>query len=134
MAHLSRTTSSSPTPRPCWRRGRRRHWTRPNGALPVVALLAVIPSLPRAELARLTERLIDRMDEMDDDPDFEDDDPSGGSADDVGEIEGWRDQELCMDPPRYGPDQSLGPVNEVDASRNLNRARQAAYHKERRRD
>ncbi|WP_267395013.1 MULTISPECIES: hypothetical protein [unclassified Sphingomonas] len=35
-------------------------------------LLAVLPSLPRAELARLTERMIDRMDEIDGDPDLED--------------------------------------------------------------
>lgn len=71
MAHPSRTTASSPASRPCWRRGRRRHWTRPNGALPVVALLALIPSLPRAELVRLTTRMIDRMDELDGDPDAE---------------------------------------------------------------
>lgn len=34
-------------------------------------MLAVIPSLPRAELARLTERMIDRMDQIDGDPDLE---------------------------------------------------------------
>ena len=35
------------------------------------SILATIPSLPRAELARLTERMIDRMDEIDGDPDLE---------------------------------------------------------------
>jgi hypothetical protein len=34
-------------------------------------LLAAIPSLPRAELARLTELMIDRMDEIDGDPEVE---------------------------------------------------------------
>lgn len=34
-------------------------------------LLAVIPSLPRATLSRLTTRMIDRMDEIDGDPDLE---------------------------------------------------------------
>ncbi|WP_206378728.1 hypothetical protein [Sphingomonas paucimobilis] len=34
-------------------------------------MFAAIPSLPRAELARLTERMIDRMDEIDGDPDLE---------------------------------------------------------------
>ena len=35
-------------------------------------LLALIPSLPRPVLARLTNRLIDRMDELDGDSDLED--------------------------------------------------------------
>jgi len=35
------------------------------------SMFAAIPSLPRAELARLTERMIDRMDEIDGDPDLE---------------------------------------------------------------
>ncbi|MEJ8631446.1 hypothetical protein P0F65_19930 [Sphingomonas sp. I4] len=37
-------------------------------------MLATIPSLPRAELARITERLIDRMDELDGDTDLESED------------------------------------------------------------
>jgi hypothetical protein len=43
-------------------------------------MLAAIPSLPRAELARLTMRMIDRMDDIDGDPDLEhlrDDDEDG---------------------------------------------------------
>ncbi len=38
---------------------------------PLDVLLSVIPSLPRPLLARLTARLIDRMDEIDPDPDVE---------------------------------------------------------------
>ncbi|MBW6522528.1 hypothetical protein KZ810_03375 [Sphingomonas sp. RHCKR47] len=37
----------------------------------MTTMFAAIPSLPRAELARLTERMIDRMDEIDGDPDLE---------------------------------------------------------------
>lgn len=44
--------------------------------LPLDVLLSMIPSLPRAALSRLTERAIDRMDEMDGDPDSEDEDPA----------------------------------------------------------
>jgi hypothetical protein len=55
-----------------WRRHSSRRWTRDQRRLPADLLLAVIPSLPRASLARITERLIDRMDEIDGDPDMED--------------------------------------------------------------
>ena len=57
-------------------------------ALPdIPAMLAVIPSLPRPLLARLTAHLIDRMDEIDGDPDLED----GGDAEPIDE----REQEDC---------------------------------------
>lgn len=55
-----------------WPRRHRRAWSRRSHLPGSVSLLAVIPSLPRAELARLTERMIDRMDELDGDPDLED--------------------------------------------------------------
>jgi hypothetical protein len=54
-----------------WPRRRFRRWARSNDPATIGALLGAIPSLPRAELARLTERLIDRMDEIDGDPDLE---------------------------------------------------------------
>lgn len=38
----------------------------------VTRMLAIIPSLPRHELGRLTSRMIDRLDEIDGDPDTED--------------------------------------------------------------
>lgn len=40
--------------------------------LPADIALALIPSLPRPHLERLVQSLIDRMDEADGDPDFED--------------------------------------------------------------
>jgi len=46
-------------------------------ALPLALLAQAIPMLSRHELESLTERLIDRLDQIDPDPDLEDDDPSG---------------------------------------------------------
>lgn len=46
--------------------------------LPADVALSVIPSLPRAMLERLAQRIIDRLDEMDaPTEDMEDDDPCG---------------------------------------------------------
>lgn len=51
-----------------WRRHRdRRRWTA-GGSLE--GMLAVIPSLPRPALARLVQRAVDRMDDLDGDPDL----------------------------------------------------------------
>lgn len=69
-----------------WRRVRRRPWARPNGLLPAAAVFALIPSLPRATLAQLTHRLIDRMDEIDGDPDLEhllEDDEDGADREEM---------------------------------------------------
>ena len=66
--------------RPWRRRQPRQAWARQDSRTPVSIMLAVIPSLPRAELARLTTRMIDRMDDIDGDPDLEhlrDDDEDG---------------------------------------------------------
>lgn len=71
MAHLP---LSSPARHPQfspWTRRRTRRWVRTNNIGHAGMLFAAIPSLPRAELARLTERMIDRMDEIDGDPDLE---------------------------------------------------------------
>lgn len=58
--------------------------TRPETA-PLDLALSVIPSLPRALLARLVERAIECLDEMDGDPDIElngDESDRSGSEDD----------------------------------------------------
>ncbi len=55
--------------------------TRPEQA-PLDVVLSAIPSLPRALLARLVERAIECLDEMDGDPDLEDDDPAGQADED----------------------------------------------------
>lgn len=59
---------------PQWRRDRR---PRPSMAS-LTAALAVIPNLPRPLLARLTARMIDRLDALDGDADAE---PSGDELD-----------------------------------------------------
>ena len=75
-------TAAKPTPfnRPWRRRQPRQGWSRQDTRAPVNIMLAAIPSLPRAELAQLTMRMIDRMDDIDGDPDLEqlrDDDEDG---------------------------------------------------------
>lgn len=86
-----------------WRRARdRRRWVA-GGSLE--GMLAVIPSLPRPALSRLVHRAIDRIDEIDGDPDLEaNDDELDGS---MGEDEfcvhnaNWRRHPGCpiADPP-----------------------------------
>lgn len=54
--------------------------TNPYGgasALPLTLLVQAIPMLSRHDLESLAERLIDRLDEIDPDPDAEEDDPAG---------------------------------------------------------
>lgn len=46
-------------------------------ALPLDLIAQVIPRLSRHDLAELAERLIERLDQQDGDPDLEDDDPTG---------------------------------------------------------
>lgn len=76
------TTRPAPrhTPRRRYRADRRRAAHGPH----LEALLTVLPSLPRPALARLVQKAIDRMDEMDTDPDREDDDPEHCLAGDDG--------------------------------------------------
>jgi len=63
-------------------------------ALPVALLEQAISQLSRSELAGLTERLIDRLDELDPDPDLEPngDELDGTGAEDEALLEPCRDQ------------------------------------------
>jgi|GEM_PF-6857696 len=54
---------------------------QPVQAAPLDVLLSAIPSLPRAVLARLTDRLIEQMDRMDPDPDIEDSEAGNSEID-----------------------------------------------------
>ena len=95
--------------------------TRGNAAaLPLTDLLAIIPSLPRPLLGRLVTRMIDRMDEIDGDPDLEPE--TDLCTDDAGEQEEYRHRGIRTDLPRYGVNQTLGPINEAEAWRNFARA------------
>lgn len=71
MAQISTTWPPRRRSAQPWPRINRRRWSRPNDLAGMASMFAAIPSLPRAELARLTERMIDRMDEIDGDPDLE---------------------------------------------------------------
>lgn len=63
---------------------RRRDKRQPQPVPTLAALLTVIPSLSRPELGRLVQRMIDRMDDMDGDPDLEDGDVDNCLAGDDG--------------------------------------------------
>ncbi|USU09974.1 hypothetical protein NF700_06865 [Sphingomonadaceae bacterium OTU29MARTA1] len=102
-----------------WPRRLRRQWSRRDDAASVAQLLTMIPSLPRAELSRLTERLIDRMDVLDADPDLEPEEDVDLSGDDgCGVVQRcgrtfWgaaEDDEGRDHVPIYGEDQSAGPL------------------------
>ncbi len=69
--------------------------TVPHEAASLEVLLSALPSLPRPLLARLTTRLIERLDEIDGNPDDEDDDPGGGNVEDEGENAGAEDAGGC---------------------------------------
>lgn len=56
-------------------------WYRDAERLPAHIALALIPSLPRPQLERLVQRLIDGLDDMDPDPDIE---PNGDEQDGEG--------------------------------------------------
>lgn len=81
MPRLIATMPPTLTPSRPWRRRRARPaWARRDTLAAASFMLSAIPSLPRAALARLTMRMIDRMDDIDGDPDLEhlrDDDEDG---------------------------------------------------------
>ena len=109
------------------RRQPRQPWVRQDIVTIAGVMFATIPSLSRAELSQLTTRMIDRMDAIDGEPDLEDDDPAGGSADDTGEIEPWHADGISLALPRYGKDQSNGPTNVEAAARDYRRVWNATY-------
>ncbi len=64
------------------------------------------------------EALIDVLDQLSGDCDLEEDDPSGDPSD-QGEPEPWRREGISMAQPRYGEDQSKGPINKASAEREV---------------
>ena len=78
-------------------------------ATPLDALLAAIPSLPRPILARLTSRMIERMDELDGDSDNEPEEDRCEAGDDEmrsGVSPGYR---WCAVTTRCGSDDDAEP-------------------------
>lgn len=158
MARAPHIAPPQPRSRSGWKRVTRRPWARPDDLELAAALLALIPSLPRPALAKLTTRMIDRMDCLDGNADVEangdeldgsmgeddfhhqnadwlgypgvpedakDDDPSGDLLDE-GEDEDWRPDGIFVDKPKYGIDQSSGPINEAEAYHRFKKAQLAA--------
>jgi len=96
-------------------------------------LLASVPSLPRAILARLTARMIDRLDEMDGDTDLEPDTDCCAAGDDMvcGGLSPRRLQEYGAPPP--GSDDDAEPVHTSTLNRDQTRRPQARYAQPQRR-
>lgn len=70
------------------------------------------PAQAMKELGDMIEHLIAQLDGLTGDPDLEDDDPAGDPLD-IGEAPA--DTEVLAMLPRYGLDQSRGPINERPA-------------------
>lgn len=119
MGQLSTTPASRRRRPQPWPRSGHRRWMRPNDVASVTRLFTAIPSLPRAELSRLVTRMIDRMDEIDGDPDLEAEEDVDEAHDDGcdpvyvrGQLR-WGatdDAEGRHHIPVYGIDQSAGPL------------------------
>lgn len=90
-------------------RPKRRVWTRRDvrrastSPAQLEALLSALPSLPRTTLERAVERMVDHLDLIDGDPDFED----GNDAEP--EYDGAEPE--YAEAPVYGVDQRRPPVN-----------------------
>lgn len=99
-SHAARADGYKPRHYRGLRRNRdRRRWVA-GGSLE--GMLAVIPSMPRPALARLVQRAIDRMDDLDGDPDFE---PCGDELD----SSNAEDEELTLSAMQLRLDQQCGP-------------------------
>lgn len=85
---------------------------------PIAPILRAIPKLPYEALARLTERMIERLDEIDGDPDLEDTDL------DVDPLEDREPEEGAL--PIYAIDQTRGPTNERAATADYLRQQEAS--------
>lgn len=73
--------------------------------------VAGLPTFSRARLSRLISDAIDLLDAMDGDPDLEDD----GDVDPTDQWGDLGDGSILAPMPVYGLDQSLGPINIVQA-------------------
>ncbi len=82
----------------------------------------VLPPVPRYlrpedrfAIEEQIEALIALLDEDDGDPELEDDDPAGGNVEDERQM--GEGQEYYRLVPEYAADQTLGPLNEIEAYR-----------------
>ncbi|ALR19027.1 hypothetical protein ATN00_00545 [Sphingobium baderi] len=79
------------------------------------AVARILSRYDRERLEGFVAIAIDLMDLMDGDPDLEDDDPAGGNVEDERQMAEGEDYYRL--PPRYGIDQTKGPINEIEAYR-----------------
>lgn len=86
-------------------------------AVPLDMLLSLIPSLPRHALDLLTQEMIDRLDALDGDPDLEPEDDIENDEHDGCEPDESRPEGIVLPLPQYAVDQSIGPINLVEADR-----------------
>lgn len=84
-----------------------------SNTVPLDAILSAVPTLPRAVLSRLVARAIDRLDEIDGDPDLEDSDCDTCVTDLPHDLADQGDDEIEQGRVAgiYGIDQSLGPIS-----------------------
>jgi hypothetical protein len=102
-------------------------------AAPLDLLLASVPSLPRAILARLTARMIERLDELDGDTDLESEVDCCAAGDDMicGGLSPGRLQEYGA--PHLGSDDDAEPMHVSAFDRDQTRRPQARYNQPQRR-
>lgn len=102
-------------------------------AAPLDLLLASVPSLPRAILARLTARMIERLDELDGDADLEPEADCCAAGDDMicGGLSPGRLQEYGT--PHPGSDDDAEPMHASAFDRDQTRRPQARYGQPQRR-
>lgn len=82
MARIVVSPAPAPQQPPQRRSRAHRPWARQEPPRrPVAQLMAALPTLPRHMLSRLTTALIDRMDEIDGDPDLEETHDQEGTYD-----------------------------------------------------
>lgn len=89
-----------------------------------VEIAEVLSRLSTSDVQAVVVAAIDILDSRENDCDLEDDDPSGDPLEILGECQSDDGREVLAMLPKYGADQTLGPINEADA-------RQAHYRMER---
>jgi len=83
--------------------------------IPIERIAIVLARYDRPKLAAFINVAIDLLDALDGDADFEDTAIEDGDTLDLGEAQA--ETEILATKPKYGVDQTLGPINEVEAVR-----------------
>lgn len=89
--------------------------------------VATITRADRVAIGQIIDKLIALLDATDGDPDLEEDDWPGGDPLDDGEIDESRPRGIVLLRPRYGKNQSRGPLNERETRLDYQRRAQVAH-------